>query len=130
MPASVDKRVRKKWSRRAKLIGYGLLAGYCGFLVTTLLLFETGTWFVFAWSSGFAAAIRYLRAGRLLESNPEVAIVDEATEKLLVDYREKIRVEGQREVAAGTLSIPDAPGGTGELSFTPEAGALSSPSDD
>ena len=127
VPAPIEQRVRRKWSRRAKLIGYGLLAFYVGLLLAGFFLFKGGAWWIFIWGSGFAAGIRYLRVGRSLEG--DFVQIDDQTRNLIVDYEAKIRIEGQREVAHGTLSV--APMETdGELSLAADAGRLSEAEED
>jgi hypothetical protein len=128
VPAPVELRVRKKWSRRAKINGYALLVFYIGVLAAGFYVFKGGAWFVFVWGSGLAAGIRYLRAARSLEGADQVPI-DEQTRTIIVDYERKIRVDGQREAAHGTLSV--APVETdGELSVVADAGSLSKPEED
>ncbi len=124
IPASVERRVRQKWSRRAKLTGYVVLTLYIALLFAAMFLVKSRIWLVFMWSSGFAVGIRYLRAGRLLEREGDNAIVDEATKRLLNEYEERIGLEGRREVAGGTLSMPTGTG-DGKVSLTHDAGGLS-----
>jgi hypothetical protein len=123
VPAVVEARLRKRWSRRAKLIGIGLFAGYA-ILLVLLFRFNVGPWIYFVTTSGVAVAVRYLRAGRHLAEQGEL-IADQQTQELIGSYEEKIRIEGEREVAHGSLSMPSGLE-DGKLSLPREASALSS----
>jgi hypothetical protein len=125
IPAPVERRVRKKWSRRAKVIGWTVLSAYLAFVLLAIFFFRGHGWFYFVWTSGFAAGIRYLRAGRELELPTDSTDVDDSTRKIIGDYEAKILSEGRREVAAGTLSIPATTEDRGQLSIASQAGGLS-----
>jgi hypothetical protein len=78
---------------------------------------------ILMWGSGIGLGVRYLRAGRSIE-RADANDLDDPTKELVVDFEQKILVEGQREVASGTLSM-SAPETDGKLSLAADAGRLS-----
>ena len=124
LPAPIEARLRKKWSRRAKLIGYTLVLAYVGLMIWFILATEVSIGVVIAGGSAIAVGYRYLQAARHLEKGHETA-VDIPTRQILERFQQRVRQEGAREVIGGALSEPVDAGEAGELSVTGEAGSLS-----
>jgi hypothetical protein len=126
VPAAVETRVRRKWSRRAKLIGAGGIVLYLSCMIVPFVLFDRPWIFMQAFAMfniGLAGGVRYLKAARLIELGKDQPVPDEHTRRLVDQYEERIRVEGRREVAGGSLSMPRT-ATEGELSL-PRGGDLS-----
>jgi hypothetical protein len=123
VPVPVEQRVRKKWSRRAKRIGWGVIGAYFLFSILGIFFLRGSHAFLFLWMTGIGMGIRHLRTAKLLEQDDAVA-PDDQTANLLQDYEAKIQSEGRREVLGGTLSLP-AGASEGELSLAREPGRLS-----
>ena len=129
VPAPVEQRVRRKFSRRAKVIGYLVGAGYLGIIAWILHTDIRRWWFaLLLWGAGMGIAKRYLGAARKLEQPDSPDPQKKEAKDLVRFYEQKIAAESRRETAHGTLSV--AAGETkGELSIPAEAGRLSDPED-
>lgn len=125
VPASLEARLRQKAARRAKLKGYGIIAAYVVGVGAMFWSSNTSFIWIILWTSGFAVALRHVRAARLLAEDVDpIFIGDDDTRALVEKYRDEIHRSGQREVAAGALSTA-VPTTEGELSFAKPAGEVS-----
>jgi hypothetical protein len=120
VPEHVERRVRMKWSRRAKLKGYAIIALLAVTGILSLAWTRSHIGLFFIWSGAIAAAVRHVRVGRALAGDGEVDVEDEDAWKLQADLEQQIRIEGQREVAQGSLSVSTTADNEGALSPTDE----------